>query len=134
MGKYDEYKKHWKQRAERERRRRQTLAAEARLEARRLGDLLVRQFGATRVYLFGSLTRDGAFHERSDIDLATEGLTPTSLFEAGIALDRACDYRYRVDLVDLETAREGMRELILEEGVLLCERNRDPQAYHRDTR
>ena len=99
------------------------MAAEARLEARRLGDLLVRQFGATRVYLFGSLTQDGAFHERSDIDLAAEGLAPTS-FEAGVALDRVCDYRYRVDLVDLETAREGMRKLILTEGVLLCERNR----------
>lgn len=130
MGKYDEYKKHWKRRAERERRRRQALAAEARLEARRLGDLLVRRFGATRVYLFGSLTRDDAFHERSDIDLATEGLAPTRFFEAGVALDRACDYRYRVDLVNLETAREGMRKLILEEGVLLCERNRDPQAHH----
>jgi len=92
MGKYDEYKKHWKRRAERARRRRQALAAEARLEARRLGDLLVRQFGATRVYLFGSLTQDGAFHERSDIDLAAEGLAPTS-FEAGVALDRVCDYR-----------------------------------------
>lgn len=126
MGRYDEYRKHWKRRAERERRKRQALAAEARLEARRLGDLLVRQFGVTKVYLFGSLTREGTFHERSDIDLATEGLGPDHFIEAGAALDRACDYCYRIDLVDLETAREGIRKLILTEGVLLCERNQGP--------
>ena len=32
MGKYDEYKEHWRQRAERERERRRALAVEARLD------------------------------------------------------------------------------------------------------
>jgi predicted nucleotidyltransferase len=122
MKEYDEYRKHWRQRAERERRRREMLAAEARAEARKLGELLVREFGATKVYLFGSLTRDGSFHERSDTDLAAEGIAPAQFFKAGAALARACDYRYRVELVDLEAVREGMRELILAEGVLLCDR------------
>jgi len=117
-----EYKKHWRRRVEREQRRREALAAEARAVARKLGALLVREFGATKVYLFGSLARAGAFRERSDIDLAAEGIAPARFFEAGAALARACDYRYRVELVDLETVREGMRELILAEGVVLCDR------------
>jgi len=90
-----------------------------------LSDLLTQEFGAKRVYLFGSLVREGKFCERSDIDLAVEGIEPSRFFEAGAALDRACDYRYQIDLVDLERARTGVRELILTEGVLLCDRTGD---------
>jgi len=132
MGKYDEYKEHWRRRAEREQERRRTLAAEARAEAWRLGHLLTQEFGAKKVYLFGSLVREGKFHERSDIDLAAEGIEPRRFFEAGAALERACDYRYRVDLVDLERAKAGVKELILTEGVLLCDRTGDSQTHHRD--
>ena len=122
MGKYDEYKEHWRRRAERERELRRTLAAEARADAWRLSDLLTQEFGAKKVYLFGSLVREGRFYERSDIDLAAEGIEPRRFFKAGAALDRACGYRYQIDLVDLETVRDGVRELILTEGVLLCDR------------
>lgn len=87
--------------------------------------MLTQEFGAKRVYLFGSLVREGKFSERSDIDLAVEGIESHRFFEAGAALDRACDYRYRIDLVDLATARAGVKELILTEGVLLDDRTRD---------
>jgi len=88
-----------------------------------MGRLLLTEFGAMKVYLFGSLTRDDeVFHEDSDIDLAAEGIAPGQFFKAGVALGRACDYRYRVDLIDLETAREGLRKMILAEGELLGER------------
>ena len=79
MKEYDEYTKHWRRRAKRERQRREALAAEAKAEARKLGELLFREFGATKVYLFGPLTRDGAFHERSDIDLAADGIAPATV-------------------------------------------------------
>lgn len=69
--------------------------------------------------------REGKFYERSDIDLAAEGIEPSRFLKAGAALERACDYRYRVDLVDLERARNGVKELILTEGVLLYDRTRD---------
>ncbi|MDH7486697.1 MAG: nucleotidyltransferase domain-containing protein [Anaerolineae bacterium] len=129
MEEYGEYKRHWKRRAERERRERKALAAEARAEARKLGELLVQEFGATRVYLFGSLVRDGAFHGRSDIDLAVEGIAPAQFFKAGAALARACGYRYRVELVELETVGQGMRNLILTEGVVLYDRTGNPPAH-----
>jgi len=125
MGKYDKYKEHWRRRAEKERERRQALAAEARAEAQRLGHLLTQEFGAKKVYLFGSLVREDRFYERSDIDLAAEGIEPSQFFKAAAALDRACDYRYQIDLVDLKTARDGVKQLILTEGVLLCDRTGD---------
>lgn len=101
------------------------MAAEARAEAQRLGHLLTQEFGAEKVYLFGSLVREDRFCERSDIDLAAEGIEPSQFFKAGAALEKACDYRYRVDLVDLGRAKDGVRELILTEGVLLCDRTGD---------
>lgn len=126
MQEYSEYKQFWRQRTEQERQKREAMAVEARAETRKLAELLIQKFGATKVYLFGSLIRPGAFHERSDIDLAAEGIAPDQLFQASVALARACDYRYRVELVALEMVREGMRQRILAEGVLLYDRTGNP--------
>ena len=129
MSEYAVYKQHWKQRAERERRDSEAKARDALKMARRLAALLVREFGAAQVFLYGSLARDGEFHPGSDIDLAAQGIPPTQLFRAGVALARAADYRYRIELVDLDTTREGMRSLILSEGMLLCDQDRTPSAH-----
>jgi predicted nucleotidyltransferase len=129
VSEYAVYKQHWKQRAERERRNSEAKARDALKMARRLAELLVREFGAARVYLYGSLVREGAFHLGSDIDLAAQGIPPTQLFRASVALARAADYRYRIELVDLDTTREGMRSLILSEGMLLSDQDRTPSAH-----
>ncbi len=73
------------------------------------------KFGAQKVYLFGSLV-DGRFHQRSDIDLAVEGLEPRLYFKA---LSKVYDFSggFEVDLVPLEDCK--FRETVLQEGKLL---------------
>lgn len=98
---------------EREERRRHLLAA-ARAAAQALHD----EFGATRVWVFGSLTRPW-FHEGSDVDLAVEGIAPD---RTGVAWDRAIEVvGGPVDLVAIEEADEGLRRRILESGQLILE-------------
>lgn len=99
-----------------ERRAGQERAAEARRRLPRVVDLLVRELGATRVVLFGSLL-DGTLAESSDVDLAVEGLDRARYWEA---LWRCSDALGRaVDLVPLEDARPSLRERVRDEGEVL---------------
>jgi predicted nucleotidyltransferase len=82
-------------------------------EAKRL---LVERHGARRVVLFGSLARD-EMTERSDIDLATEGLRPTAFFTAIADLTGLLDSP--VDLVEIETAPASLRARLAAEGIEL---------------
>jgi len=63
---------------------------------------LVRDFGVTRVVLFGSLARNEAGLD-SDVDLLVEGLPAERLFEAMAEISREMDAD--VDLVPREAAR-----------------------------
>lgn len=68
--------------------------------------------------MFGSLV-EGGFHERSDIDLAVEGLPGgAALFRAAVELDEIAS-PFEVDLVPLEEARPDIRARVLERGELL---------------
>jgi predicted nucleotidyltransferase len=69
------------------------------------------RFGARRVVLFGSLAHAAWFARDSDIDMAVEGVAAGQYWEAwrvadGIIPDRP------VDLVELETAGDGLRRAI----------------------
>jgi len=114
-----EYRKFWRERAAREAARRRELASQARAEAMRVAEVLVRDFGARRVYLFGSLLQEGRFHERSDVDLAVEGIAPERFFKTWAAV--GADVHVPIELVDIDEVGEAMRELILEHGELLCD-------------
>jgi uncharacterized protein len=60
---------------------------------------MLKSFGATDVYLFGSLAK-GTFRKDSDIDLAVSGIPPEKFFEA---MGRAEDVLKReIDLIDLD--------------------------------
>ena len=59
----------------------------------------LKSFGATDVYLFGSLAKR-AFRKDSDIDLAVSGIPPEYFFEA---MGQAEDVLKReIDLIDLD--------------------------------
>jgi predicted nucleotidyltransferase len=75
--------------------------------------LLLDEYGASSVWLFGSLaTGDG--REDSDVDLAVEGLSAASYFHA--LSDLMAIFGGAVDLVRLEEAPAGLRERILTDG------------------
>jgi predicted nucleotidyltransferase len=85
--------------------------------ARRAADVL-RRFGATRVIAFGSLARAGWYDERSDIDLAEEGIPPGKFWRASAdAANSVGDFE--LDVVDLADCQPPLREIILREGVPL---------------
>jgi predicted nucleotidyltransferase len=86
--------------------------------ARQGADILRRQFGATKVVVFGSLVNRQRFFERSDIDLAVWGIPEHLYLHAlGRLLDLTTDFS--VDLVRVEEAREHMSRSIETEGVEL---------------
>ena len=55
-------------------------------------------------HVFGSARDDSQVHERSDIDVAVEGLDPARYFDALVALHEAMPKGVVVDLVRIESA------------------------------
>jgi predicted nucleotidyltransferase len=87
--------------------------------ARQAAGLLVTQFGATRVWLFGSLAW-GAAHPGSDVDLLVEGLPASAWNEATRVVEEIV--ATAVDLVRVEEAACGLSERVRREGIVLYER------------
>lgn len=106
---------------ERKAAQRQDHLAQLRLALRaaavELAGLLAADFGVGRVWLFGSLVW-GRPDERSDIDLAVEGLPPERFIEALAALMQAAPTS--IDLLRLEEAPAALRARILASGELCC--------------
>ena len=96
--------------------------AAALAAARRAADLLVRRYGARRVYLFGSLAGTGSalFQPASDIDLAVEGLPGEGFWKALAAVDAVMPRGHPANIIRLESAQPFIREVVLQRGVLLA--------------
>jgi predicted nucleotidyltransferase len=102
---------------ERERRRRMQLrSAEAMEVARKAAAELRQHFGVTRVRVFGSVLRPHRFHERSDIDLAVEGL-PKGVYLKAWALLNSPGVEFEIDLVASDECRSAVWESAMREGV-----------------
>lgn len=86
-------------------------------QAEACAHLLGERFGASRVYLLGSLAREHGFHASSDIDLAAWGLASDDLLTALDALYSLTDRD--VDLVRLEEATPSFAEHATTTGRLL---------------
>jgi predicted nucleotidyltransferase len=89
-------------------------------EAQRLSQHLVDDFGVESVYLFGSLAWSDIHTPETDIDLAVSGLPSERFLEAVGYLERAS--KFPVDLVNLESVPDHLRQRILAEGKKLNER------------
>ena len=68
--------------------------------------------------LFGSLARESWFTADSDVDLAVEGLSPEDYWPAGRMIETIIVDRM-VDLIEIESAGEALREVIEKDGVEL---------------
>jgi predicted nucleotidyltransferase len=104
-------------------------ALETREERRRLASqavqdkapaILAMYPSVQRAYLFGSVTRPGAFHPASDIDVALEGTTATEYFAVWRDLERALP-GWTVDVREI-TDPSPFASLIRKTGVLIYER------------
>ena len=113
----DEYARAWRLRNEARTADLRRLVADARAEALRLADMLVHDFRASRVILFGSVARGDPRRTDFDIDLAVAGIAAERWFEAGGAARLASTRR--VEIVNLEAVRDALRDRILTEGIVL---------------
>jgi len=121
----DHYRAFWRKRGRLEPTREMLAAAEAAgREAQRLSQMLAAEFGARRVYLFGSFAWGPETHPDSDLDLAVEGLPRGQLVFAHARLSSVS--RYAVDLVLLERLPELLRNRIVKSGILVY----DDQSQH----
>jgi predicted nucleotidyltransferase len=97
---------------------REALAARERRAwelAHEAADLLRRDFHADRVFLFGSLIHPGCFTDRSDIDVAADGIDRLDTLEA-MEMVHDLSSEIEVNLVDLNACRASLRAIIEREG------------------
>jgi len=86
---------------------------------REAAEVLRTRFGARRVLLFGSLSQPYWFREESDVDLAAEGLkSGKDYWDAWEAIEEIIPDRL-VDLIEIETAGECLKQAILRYGLEL---------------
>lgn len=85
------------------------------IDAQKISDCLRTQFGAEQVLVFGSLIDTGLFDERSDIDIAVRGIPASQYFQA-VTKIMTVSQTFSVDLVDLDTCPETLRQIILRDG------------------
>lgn len=78
---------------------------------------MIRERHGCKVWLFGSLARNGAFNEHSDIDLALEGLPVVTNFWSLYADALALVEPLNLDLVLLESASPELQRKIRQEGL-----------------
>jgi predicted nucleotidyltransferase len=79
-----------------------------------------------RAYLFGSITRPGAFHKGSDVDIAVEGVTAEEYLAVWRALERALP-DWAIDLRDI-TPASTFADLVRRTGVLIYAREHTSAA------
>lgn len=82
--------------------------------AEHCAEVLQKQFGAKQVIPFGSLVGDSPWHEASDLDLAIEGLSRETCWEAEATLETIMPPWLSVHLVLLESTPAEIRKHILE--------------------
>ena len=109
----DPYVVYWRQRQVQGRARSLRLSHQARADAARIAALLRRDFGVTRVVLFGSLAR-GRFRPDSDIDLAAEGLAAAAFFPALAQASQLTEFP--LDLKPIEDLAPHFRMRVLLTG------------------
>ena len=86
--------------------------------ARKAAVLLKERFGANRVVLFGTLSQDGWFTPRSDIDLCADGIPFERFFRAEAEIE-AIASGFKVDLLDFRECSPELLKRIEREGIEL---------------
>lgn len=115
------YRRTFRQRMQRDREEREEQRRQAlRVAWERAPAILAAYPSVRRAYLFGSVTRPGAFHSASDIDIALEGTTAAEYWAVWRDLERSLP-DWTVDVREI-TASSPFANLIHETGILIYER------------
>ena len=84
--------------------------------AHRVAAMLYKDFGATQVAVFGSLTERESFSKGSDIDIAVWGIPSDTYFRA-VWEAEDISRLFKLDLVDFESCKELFQERIESQSV-----------------
>ena len=115
---WSEYIAAWRERLARQDSQKRQRVQRLRKVAQDCARCLVQEFGVSKVYLFGSLLDEELVHDRSDIDLAVEGLDGELYWKALRSLGELLPAEAGLDLVILERAWPSLAERVKTEGVL----------------
>lgn len=77
--------------------------------------VILREFGAQEIYVFGSAARGKYDPDKSDIDLAVRGIPPESFY--GAVGETMCSLDRNFDLIDLD-AQSTFGKFLQEHGEL----------------
>ncbi|MDE0683499.1 MAG: hypothetical protein OXI63_11335, partial [Candidatus Poribacteria bacterium] len=84
--------------------------------ARRLAIVLYRDFGATKVAVFGSLTEPKRFRQNSDIDILVWGVSYNKCLDA-LWETKGLDSEFKIDIINFKSVDRLFRERILSEAI-----------------
>ena len=85
-------------------------------DAQEVAALLYEAFGATQVFVFGSLTEPMWFTKGSDIDIAVSGLSNDLYDKARIKIMNF-DSAFKIDLINFDTSKGLFRERIKHQAI-----------------
>jgi len=88
--------------------------------AKRCSRILKDKYKVKRIFLIGSLVK-GFVHEKSDVDLVVEGLSPNLYMKALTELWDLLPAGIELNLIPFEDAFESLREKAVKEGELVYE-------------
>ena len=115
---------YWQKRRKEQQIYNRQLAEKARNSLSQIVEVLVTEFNASKIVLFGSLVK-GSFGEGSDLDLAVAG---TRRYDYFIALARVNELTdFWIDLKPIEDLDSNFLEKVLTTGEVLFERNVAPE-------
>ncbi|MXV73824.1 hypothetical protein F4Z99_06065, partial [Candidatus Poribacteria bacterium] len=84
--------------------------------ARRLAIVLYRDFGATKVAVFGSLTEPKRFRQNSDIDILVWGVSYDKCLDA-LWETKGLDPEFKIDIINFKSVDRLFRERILNQAI-----------------
>ena len=85
-------------------------------------DMIVNKYKPKKIYQWGSLLNKDQFSEISDIDIAVEGM-PDAQSYFNMLADAEKLTSFPLDIVEMESIHELHKNMIIQKGVLVYERN-----------
>ena len=92
--------------------------------ARRLATVLYRDFGATKVAVFGSLTEPERFTQNSDIDIVVWGVSYNKCLDA-LWETKGLNPEFKIDIINFKSINSLFRERILSQAVPIDKAGKD---------
>ena len=92
--------------------------------ARRLATVLYRDFGATKVAVFGSLTEPKRFSQNSDIDILVWGVSYDKCLDA-LWETKGLNPEFKIDIINFKSVNRLFRERVISEAIPIDKAGKD---------